>query len=317
MEEKKMIEPEQQPEKSKKGSSVLVIFLIIIIIAMGCVIGYLVMNSRDKETSSGNKEEQQTETEEINFASLTEIEAQKLIGQIPIPFALEWKDTGFLDKKVTTSDMDINHLMYIAMHNVNRQGYETCTTELTNANRLCDFTLKVEDVKSSFEKLYGTSLSITDKVDGKFLWHCTRVNDLYACSNSGGGYCTAGSVYEYFGAGFGIYIRKYQKAEKDENNLYVYVKFARIEIEAPSVDEGGVACAKDWKPEEVTVKMYKYGTGDELITSVNGKDYYEENATKILEDKLYDQFSTQFTDYKITYKINGTNYSLVSVEPVK
>ena len=174
------------------------------------------------------------------------------------------------------------------------------------------YAYKVADVKKSLENMYGTSLSLKDVVKYNTdnpTWFCLRKDDDYVC-DSESGYAFLGPVSLYFEMGYDLNIRKYDKKKIDGNNLYLYVKYARVVIDAPESYSG------DWKPEDITLKIYKYGNGSDLIASANGKDFYDENPTMLLDDKLYEKYGNKFTEYKITYEKNGNNYTLVSVEPM-
>ena len=309
MEEK---EEKKKEATTKVNQSVSVSVLVAIIMILACLVVYLAM---DKIGLFGGKLEgtvkEKTTEEGIQSVELSSTEAQELIKYVPVPMTPEWIDNAFLSKKVTPEEMDINHLMYNVMQRTTKNN--NCTIEHMNANGLCDFTLKVEDVKVNLKSMYGDAISyLPNKVDGGSLWHCTLEGDVYACSNSGGGYCTGGPVDSYFKENNQIV--KYQRAEKEYENLYVYVKYARVEVSAPSV-----GCERDLTTNEVTLQLYKYGTGTEKIIKnvLNGTDYYKANDTTPLSEKLYNQFGVQFTDYKLTYKIDGVHYTLVSVEPVE
>ncbi len=269
--------------------------------------------------SKNNNNEEKTELKEVY---LTESTANELIEYVPVTKFNELSDFAFLDKKVTVSEMNINSLVYIAMKKVQYKG--TCTKEQFNANGICDWTYKKSDVEDSIKNLYGLTIEMPKKVNNNFLFRCTLVDDTYACSNSGGGTTSNGPVWDYFVFG-DKYIAKYQKALKDDNNLYIYVKFARIGL------EGRDDTAE--KPEDFNFKIYKYGNNNELIDNnlLNGKDYceadrvlndygyyiYQTRNQKSLGEKVYDNYKDKLTDYKITYKINqDNNYSLLSVEPI-
>lgn len=293
-------------KEDKKNNVFLIIAVVIFALAICCFIGYYIL-TKNNENNSNNKEK----SNGLEEVKLTEDEAKVLLGEVPIPSKYQgWEDSAYLDKKVLLSDMNKAHLIYNAMKR-SIIGQD-CTEELMKQNGLCDFTYKVEDVKKSLNDIYGeNSIELLDKVEDSFLWHCTRVGEVYACSASGGGFCATDVSY-YLSSDHYV---KYQNAKKDKDYLYLMVKFARIETDFGGANE----CSESLKPENATIQLYKDDSSDEKILSetLNGSKYYEENASKSLSEKLYEEFGTKFTDYKITYKINGEQYSLVSVEPVQ
>ena len=289
----------------KKNNGIFIISVIILVLAICCFIGYFIF-TKDNVKGSDNKKS----TSGLEEVKLTEDKAKLLIDYVPIPSKYQgWKDSAYLDKKVLLSDMDKAHLIYNAMRNTTSE--EGCTEELMKQNGLCDFTYKVEDVKKSLNEIYGeNAIELLDKVEDSFLWHCTRVGEVYACSASGGGFCATNVSY-YLHSDHYV---KYQSAKKDKNNLYLMVKFARIETDFGEAD----VCSESTKPENATIQLYKYDSSNKKILNdtLNGSKYYENNASKSLSDKLYEEFGNKFTDYKITYKISGEHYYLVSVEPI-
>ena len=289
-----------------KNKGVLIIIAVVFVLAICCFVGYFIL-TKNNENGSGDKKK----ANELETVNLTEEEAKVLIDVVPIPSKYQgWVDSAYLDEKVVLSDMNTSHLIYNAMKRTTRGG--ECTEELMMQNGLCDFTYKVEDVKKSLDELYGKNkVSLIDKINDSFLWRCTRVGEVYACSASGGGFC-ATDVSSYLD---GDHYIKYKSAQKDDKYLYLTVKFARIDTYFGDVD----LCLEDLKPENVSIQLFKYDASNEKIIddTLNGSKYYEENASKTLYDKLYEEYGNQYTDYKITYKINGEHYSLVSVEPVK
>ncbi len=241
----------------------------------------------------------------------------EILDYVPTPVARSyyWKDYGFLNRKATAADFDINHIVYNAREKLKAGDQSTCPeVELDGPDGGCQYTYKVADVKKSFEKMYGTTVSLPDEVSNVD-WSCKRVDDLYVCLKHVGDILN-GPVHYYFGMGYDLNIKEQYKLVEDDDSDYIYlhIKYARVVVSVTKNDDDS---SIDWKPEDVTLKLYKYGTGSELITIVNGKDLYEEKPTKLLEDKLYEKYGNMFTEYKITYKKNGNDYTFVSVEPVQ
>ena len=321
MEEEKKVEtiepvvsPEQEPKKKGKGGLILIGVLLVVL--AGVCVWYFVLGgngSKKDEKEAHSQGEKQEDQNKIKEFELDEEEADKLVSYVPEarPYDREKEYSAFDSKKVTTSEMDNNWLVYRAMQDVTKKG--ECTTEQFNKNGICDFTLSLDDVKQSVKNLYGdVKIDYPNKVEDNFLWHCTLDNTVYACSNSGGGYAV-NEATEYFKLyGNTRTFTKLQKAEKDNNNLYIYVKYGKVEF---VYDESIV----NVQPGDLTFRVRKYGTGDEVIdeTVLSGADFYEENASLTFYEKLYNQFNDKMTTYKITFKIDNNKYHLVSVEPEK
>ena len=304
-------------EKSNKKNKVpMIICLVGVLLIMAVAIFVLLSKGgaeeKENQQSGNNKPE---ESEKIEEVTLSEEEAEKLISYVPVsfPYSKDNDYTAFTDKKTIVSEMDSKWLIYNAMNKVENKG-NNCNVDLNIINGLCDFTLTKSQVTESIKNLYGDiSLELPKEINDNFLWHCTLVDDLYACSNTGGGYATT-AVTSYFG----IHVPKRQftrtlKAEKDNSHLYIYVKYAKLEM---VYDENN----DNIQPGDITFRIRKYGTGNEVIdeTILSGTDYYEDNASKTFYDKLYEQFGDKMTTYKITYNITSEGtYNLSSVEPVK
>ena len=309
---------ETTPVKEKKGPSKILILLLIVVVIFA--IWFFALGGNEmlglKKAAEEPKQEEKVEEpkNKIETVELTEEEANKLINYVPesTPYAPENDYSAYDSKKVNVSEMNTNWLIYLAMQDVSNRG--TCTTEQFNLNGICDFTLNLEDVKASVKDKYGDiNIDYPQEITNNFLWRCTLDNDVYVCSNSGGGYAASAAAIYFKLAGTTRTFTKFQKAEKDSNNLYVYVKYAKIEavfdeLNVDTLDASGL-----------TFRIRKYGTGNEVIDEniLNGKDFYEESGTPSFYDKVYDQFGDKMTTYKITYKINGDSYNLVSVEPEK
>lgn len=352
-EEVKVEENIKEEEKTKKGKVSIIAILVVIVILLGVGIGFVLMYPKEKQSNkeeeiqekekkeeekqetveqeneeTESKEDKTTNTEEKkenHFSRVDDLKKKKLEGQteeeklidyVPVPSLLNWSDNGFLNKKQTLSDLNVDHLMFLAMDKLEQEDYEAWEelrdkVEQNFSGRI--FSYKVADVKKSFENMYGTSLSLKDEISYDVVptWYCVRVDDDYVC-NKESGYCSNGPINYYFNMGYDVHIREYQKKEIDGKNLYLYVKYARVAFDVPHD-----ACGEEWNPKEIGVKIYKYGTGNELIATANGGEFYEENFTELLEDKIYEKYGSQLTDYKITYMNNGGYYTFVSAEPVQ
>ena len=291
-----------QTEVSKKNNKLpIIVVLIIGICLMVTSIVMLVLNG-------GNNSEEKKDNTPAEV-KLSDEEKTKLLALIPeaTPFSKDKEYSAYGEKKIEVKDMDANWLVYKAMQNVKEKG--TCTEELFNLNGICDFTLKVTDVEKAFKDMYGdVKVTYPDVVQDNFLWKCTKKEDLYACSNSGGGYIS-NAVIDYFGVRGTRSYAKIEKAVKDEKTLTLTVTYARFEF---VYDESN----DDLQPGDITFRILKFGSGDALVdeTILNGKDYYKTDKT--FTEQIYNEYKEKLAQYKVTYTIDGSNYLLTSVEPV-
>ena len=287
--------------EKKNNLPVIICFVIGIILIVVSLV--LLITSGNKDKKEEKKEDASTEIK------LTDKEKEKLLSYIPesFPYSKDNHYSAYGEDKILVKDMDTNWLVYTAMQYVTEKG--ECTTELFNLNGLCDFTLKVSDVEKAIKSIYGNiNITYPEKVKNNFLWGCTKKDDLYACSNSGGGYLS-NSVTEYFGLYGTRTFAKVESAKKDGNNLVLDVTYARFEFVYDSAND-------DLKAEDLTFRILKYGVGDALVddTILSGKDYY--NSDKKFIDQIYNEYKDKLAKYKVTYSIDGSNYKLVSVDPV-
>ena len=160
---------------------------------------------------------------------------------------------------------------------------------------------------------YGVGvITLPERVDGSFLFNCLKKEDYYLCYSGGGGYVASG-ILNYLRTVEGrnsILIKKYERKEETEENLYLYIKFARIDFTINN---------KGKNVEDYSFRIYKYGDKTDLVENKDYylKDYFAEHSTKTFQRVIYENFKDKMTTYKITYKIDGGNYLLSSVEPVE
>jgi hypothetical protein len=311
---------ENRVDTKKKSMSFLIVCLVSVIIVMGGVILYLLLyGNTDTQEFNSNETKQ---TEELKEAYLTSEVAKKLLDYLPVsrPF------TGYIiddfnnaysvysNQKVEVSEMDANWMVYNAIRFSKRYSVECTDYGYEQGGANCE-AYKIDEINTILDSYYGRNIvKLPERINGDFLFYCDKKNTEYVCHSGGGGY-VAGPIDSYFGlphdSAKSKLIVDYDRAEKENNHLYMYVKFARIDFKTP--DNYG-------KIEDVTFQLYKYGSGNELIldTVFNGKDYYEENVSKQFDDKIIEQFKDKMTTYKITYRVGEMDsYTLLSVEPVE
>ncbi len=323
MEEK--IEIKEESTKNRNG--LLIAILIIIIIVMGCVIGYLLWN--EKQNDKTRKEEKGSEVEKVKEVYLTDEVIKKLLNYVPVakPYGgipeydgvtgksvdINMYYSAYSNKKLEVKDMDANWMVINSMGE-NHGNDVNCSYYNYIGGFYCE-SYNLETIKTTLNSHYGKDMvKLPEKVHADFLFNCEINNKEYVCRVGGGGYSTGG-VNEYFGlfsdAASSVLITQFSKAEKSDNNLYLYVTFARAVFK--TTDEYH-------KSNNTTFQLYKYGSGNELIsdTVFKGEDYYKENETKPFDAKIIEQFKDKMTTYKITYKVGELDsYTLLSVEPVE
>ena len=308
-----------------KGNGLLIGFLIIIIVGLLGVIVFLLIN-----TNSNNKDTKIEEKNELKDVYLTENVVNRLISIVPVD--LNWTQinySAYQNKKVEVSDIDNRYLIKKAIFSNNGVEVSCPDYNLPEGGHTCSAYL-IDSVKSTLNSYYGKSnIELLDEVPINNMYSCYIKDNYYVCLQ-GGGYGVT-NVAQYFGVfcsnEIERFIIEYDRAEKDNNNLYLYVKFARVNFK--TTDSFKTAT-------NTTFQLYKYSNGNELVTDavLNGKDYcptisskdswgniqYEHDPLdkKTFDEKIYEQFKDKMTTYKITYKVGEIDsYTLLSVEPVK
>lgn len=285
----------------------LLMIIGVVLILIGCIL--LRFSSPSKKSSSA----QNTEIEEDNRVYLPEDELITLIGYLP---AIKKNSTNtnkfhvYQDKIVTLEDVDKALLIENAIRHSN-QVYG-CTEEETMANEVCNFAIRVREIKAYLKKEYGIEeMELVRSISGNGNLKCTLSTDRYGCSIS-----EDELVYNALDAYFDVYndyYTKYLKAEKDENNLYIYEAYVNYRFD----DKDSLTDSIN----KYNFKIYKYSNTDELIVEdlQLANDYYDqENNNEPFKDKLFNKVEKNYTTYKHTFKITGENsYSWVSTEPIK
>ncbi len=330
-------------EEKKKGSGLVIFLIIIIVLLASKLILLLMRGARPEGKEAGKTEKEVNEKPVREFSmSLEEANELLGYIPKSSPYGgytygdsstLDMHYNAFGDKKVTVSDMNVNWLVHNTIksmsYNTNyRKDISVYYSEYTyggdeylssiyggkSAKELekvqvygggdCEG-YKISDIKTVIEKKYGNvSVSFPEKVEGDSLSSCTKKDNYYICACPNGGYAMT-KLKNYFGVVMGDsnLLVKYEKAEKDNSNIYLYVKVARA----------------DFKDDYKSFQLYKDGQAKELIvdTTFNSEDFYNNNSSKAFIDAVYEQYKDKMTTYKVTYASVGAHYTLTSVEPVK
>ena len=300
------VEATSSAEPPKKSKSGLIIIIVLILLLGVFAVCFFVLGG------NGFKKNKTRE--------LTEKEITELISYVPYatPYPLQSEEynideqySAYTDKKVSVKEMDKNWLLYNSMTKINNKG--KCEDEHFNLNEICDYTLSKDDVLDSLKNLYGDLLiELPNEVKDNYLYKCVLGKDVYSCSNPASKHII-NAVTIYFDTYGDRSIIKYEKIDQDDENAYIYVKYARLEM---IYDENNT----ELKAGDITFRLLKYGTGNELIDEkiLNASDYYDINdISKPFKDKIYEEFKDKMTTYKLTYKFDGYDYHLTDVEPVK
>jgi hypothetical protein len=334
-EEKKEVQPEvndtpvveENKQPKKKGNKLFIIIIIIIALALayGCGL-YLGKElygkeepkeeSKQEEPVSDEPTKEQTPDEPTpdepknGVINLTDSEVSNLLDILPNINDSCYKSIVFQNNKVTTSNASKEIMTTKAIVSSNHASDE-CTKKQINANGICDYTVKVSDVKAKLKSLYDVEYSSLPKsIKKACIFSCTLVDDVYACSISGGGY--AAEKYDlYFDtiASKDNYYTNYVKAEKEDGYLNLYVDFVNVRF--GNIDSTNL--------DTYTFKLYKYSNTDDLIIDKTyyGKDFYKEDSVTKFKDQVLKEAKGKTITYKIVYKINDDNtYAWVSAEPL-
>jgi len=312
-------------KETKKINTISLFVLIVGIIFMlvGCVLTITSIDKDNNDNESSNNNENTNNSEEnsdeeviIKEIEITDKELKALdnlpvisINNNSIPLY-----NVFQSKKVTVENVDISIIVANAINKIEHEN--NCVLDDIKANNLCDFTVKLENLKAKIKELYGDfKYELPTKVQGSGLLSCTITGNHYACSNSGGGFY-AGPLEKYFGVEFrteqGLMLKENIKAETDDEYVYIYQNFARIKL-----------TMKNNNPEDVNnfeFRAYRYLDTDELLSDkvFLGKDYYEEVPTTPFLTKISKELEGNLTIFKHTFKIaEDGSYVWVSTEEVK
>ena len=318
-------------EENKKCKSNKLFVIIIVIIAMALTFGCGIMLGKElfeskKDTKKENeivddkKEDNNSSIEkEVQSVSLSKEEINKLLEFLPVVSLSGSNDYSvYQSKTVYPKNIDISILIENVLNNVN---HLECTVELFNANGICDYVVNVNDVKNEIRKRYNVdNYSLPSEINGSGLLHCTLVNDLYSCSNSGGGWIS-NNYTDYFGitynynASFSSNITSYLKAEKDMDNLYVYEEVVNCRFDYINDNDNDYNNINNYR-----FKLYKYSDTNDLLINdyLEGKDFYEEGGFyKTFKTKVLDYVKDNYTTYKHTFKINSDGtYTWIKTEPI-
>ena len=320
-------------ENTKKGNGPLIAVLLLIIAAMGCVIAYLLMNSpsnnKTQSTNTENQKQEESKGKELKEVYLTDEVAKKLMSYVPTGLrSLKIVYSGYSNKKLEVKDMDNAWLVTNALYKNERAQVSCSGYGYQEGGHSC-YAYSIDKITTTLNSNYGKDVvKLPDKVLLNNWNECEKKETAYICLIGGG--VAVSDVSEYFGVieskEADRSLVQYEKAEKEGDNLYLYVKYARLVLK--SSDDFNTA-------EKATIQLYKYGTGNELITDtiLKGNDYcptitkkdswgntnyiHDPADKKTFDEKILEQFKNKMTTYKLTFKVGeADSYTLLSVEPI-
>ena len=284
----------------------LLMIIGVVLIIVGSIM--LILTPSKKNKSSQNKE-----IEEDNRVYIPEDEIITLMGYLPSvkkESATIKKYQVYQDKKVTIDDVDKSLLIENAIKHSSR--VKGCTDAEISANEVCDFAIRVRDINSNLKIQYGIEdMELVNRIYGDGNLKCTLSTDRYGCS-----YPEDEMVYNALDAYFDIYndyYTKYLKAEKDENNIYIYEAYVNYRFDDINTQIDSI--------KKYNFKLYKNSNTDELLIEELqlANDYYDQDSNnEPFKDKIFNKLGKNYTTYKHTFKINGENsFSWVSTEPIE
>ena len=303
---------ENEVGKKQTFAIFLVVFIIALLIGFG--IGFLLFYTGG---SNDNKNTNTTgdNTGKKEVVSLSEEEVDKLLASLPEIRLSDENFNVYQNTKVSATDLKPRVLLAEGVEGTARELRQECTKEEFQANGICDYSLKVSDVKNTIKKLYNVDVETIKEFNGSGLLKCTLVKENYACSFTGGGWVIS-PMGEYFDI-LQTYFTEFVKSEKDDNYLYVYVKYAGYQFDGENVsDTSDESISND--PSNYKFKLYKYSNTSEALVDgyLNGKDFYDVNAT--FKKKLFSYLGDKAPQFVNVYKINQDgSYTWVYTEPVK
>ena len=305
---------------NRKGNTLLGILFILIGLGLIGTSVYMTLNKpKENEKEEEKKEEEEEETKKVTVV-LNDNEKNKLFNLLPIEkdfyYSTGSRISPFKESKVKVTDMDKNWIQVRVAKSTDKDTRGTCTEEDNKSPGLCDFTISTKTMSNIIKNNYDIdNFELSTRFHGNFLFNCDNetFKDHYICSASGGGYTFSDEkLVDYFGLLGDSAIYKYVKADKDKDYMYVYYKYLFVDYSFDSDDDN--LTAKD-----ITFKLFTSSERKVVVSKddLNANDYYEEDGKTSFSDKIIKEYENKMQDYKITYKIDGENYKLVSVEPIK
>lgn len=318
-----------EEEKKKKGKCItirgkaLTIYIIIIVVVAsaisfgsGFILGKKMYEEKKKEPPKEIQEKAADNNKKISV-DLSSEEFEKLISYLPVRATIfadnfDTRYNVYQGSRVEVTDVPLELLYEVGLHHSQDKEFRKndCMAEYGDINGLCDYLIKVSDLKEMVIKLYGIDKEPVSNISNNLL-HCTRANDVYACSTSGGGWATS-NIGTYLDI-YNTYYINYVKAEKDDEYLYVYVDYVGYKFDD----------IKDLLNESISdykFKVYKNSNPKELMIDdyLLGKDFYVENQTEpTFKEKLFDYIGDKKSTFVNVYKINNDGtYNWVYTEPV-
>lgn len=306
---------------NKKGNTLLGILFILIGLGLIGTSVYMTIN-KPKENEKEEKKEEPEEEEETKKVTvvLNDNEKNKLFNLLPIEndfyYSTGNRFSPFRENKVKVEDMDKNWIQVKAAKSTDKDTRKECSDEDKKSFGICDFTIPKKTMADIINNNYDlANFELSNRFENNFLFSCEidDSKDHYICSTTGGGYTFSDQkLIEYFGLLGDSAIYKYVKADKDKDYMYVYYKYLFVDYFFDPDDINISA-------EDITFKLFTSSDRKVEVSKdeLNANDYYEEDGKTSFSDKIIKEYENKMQDYKITYKIDGENYKLLSVEQVK
>ena len=306
------MEEENMKYKKNKKNRIFIIEIIIIALFLAFGSGFILRENLEKKDKKDSNKDIKAEEKSNDVDELSADEIEKLLGILPTRTPNTFSNeifNVFQNKKITAKDVNNEILLEEGINHSFAKRNNSCTDEEFAANGICDFTVKVEDVKEIIKNMYDVEVEPLDTFMGSGLLKCTVVKDNYACSFTGGGW-TASSLGIYFDTMNNYYV-KYLSSKKENGYLYMYVGFVRYKF-VGNVDSDATEIDK------FNFKLYKNSNTDELLVNdtLYAKDFYEENSTKTFKEKIFDYLKDNTSNFVNVYKIGEDgSYTWVYTEP--
>ncbi len=225
--------PEDPKKEEKKGSNKLLIIIALLVLVLGggyAVLAYVLGGNKPAEQPKEKEEQKEEKKEEEQEDIIVEVEITDDIKELMNKYLVNTEE----NKIITVPNLSLEHELLI-----HKTEYDI--TKMTDSI-IASFASKIlKNAESELEKYvvrdpkYSDYVKVSDAKDivikyfDEFFGHVIEYNDNYFAGCNALHYDEKEEVYYYVPQCGGInasrYDFKYVKAEKDKNNIYVYLKY--------------------------------------------------------------------------------------------
>lgn len=300
---------------------VLIVLVVMLLVATGVYFGYSQINHKKDDNKSQNNNNS-SKVVELDISDRTFVSSL----MINVPNISSWSVNFniYQGKKMTISDIPQNVILGIGVERMMKDYkptyidgnlvvnsynhiplYAYSTKEIDGMNYKCweeygdcETLIDADMLKDSVKRAFGSEqyFQKLDSFQGSGLLNCKLQDNIYYCTNSGGG-----SI-------FGNYAdKKIEKAEQDGDYIYIYEKYVYVHFE--NLEE-------HYKDSSIQLQFKIYPSPDSetsIVDTVYPYDFGNTNSVFDIDESIEKNAIT----YKHTFKKSSSGtYYWVSTEPI-